>query len=59
VLLDNKKNNRKGVPVFVVDLISIVLVVPEVNITGTVRLGVVLYDRRNLKVFPVYYSSSV
>jgi hypothetical protein len=47
------------VPVSVVDLISTASAVPEANITSAVRLGVVLHDRRNLKVFPACYGSSV
>jgi hypothetical protein len=43
----------------VIPTISIVLAVPETNITSAIRLGVVLRDKRNLKVFLAYYSSNV
>jgi hypothetical protein len=59
VLLGGKESNREGVPISIIDLISIVSAVPETNITGTVRLGVVLRDKHNLKVFPACYGSSV
>jgi hypothetical protein len=49
----------KWVPVSIVNLISIVSAVLEANITSAVRLGVVLRNKRNLKVFPACYGSSV